>query len=64
MDVPLVEYFFLGRRVSAYEVIEGLDIWLRTVDGEGQVVVLEIETDTWKVDQGFYACPTELLRIT
>ena len=64
MDVPLVEYFLLGHRVSAYEVVKGLNIWLRTVDGEGQVVVLEVETDTWKVDQGSYACPAELLRIT
>jgi hypothetical protein len=27
-------------------------------------VILEVETDTWKVDQGLYACPAELLRIT
>lgn len=64
IDVPLVEYFLLGRRVSTYEVVEGLDIWLRTVDGKGQVMVLEVETDTWKVDQGLYACLAELLRIT
>lgn len=64
MDVPLVEYFLLGRRVSTYEVVKGLDIWLCTVDGKGQVVVLEVKADAWKIDQGLYACPAELLRIT
>jgi hypothetical protein len=34
IDIPLVEYTFLSRRVTTSEVVERLDVGLRTIGGE------------------------------
>lgn len=61
--VPLVEHLVLGLLVATDEVVEALHVRLRTVSGEGEVVVLEVETDTGQVDQGLHASLAELLGI-
>ena len=50
VDLPLLEDLLLDLGVATDKVIEGLDVGLRAVCGEGEVVVLEVETDTGKVD--------------
>lgn len=52
VDVPLIEDLVLGLLVTTHEVIEALNVRFGSVGGEGQVVVLEVETDTRKIDQG------------
>jgi hypothetical protein len=64
VDVPLLENLLLGRWITAGKVVEGLDTWLGSVCGEGQVVILEVETDTWQVDERFDASLAELLWVT
>lgn len=50
--------------LAPHKVIEGLSSRFGTENGEGQVVVLEIEPDTWEVDNGLDASSLELLGIT
>jgi hypothetical protein len=64
VDLPLLEDPGLGRWVAAGEVVERLCAWLGTVDGEGEVVVLEVETNTRKVDEWLDASLAELVRVT
>lgn len=46
INVPLVEHGLLHLLVATRKVIEGLNIWLGTIGCEGEIVILEIETDT------------------
>jgi hypothetical protein len=63
VDLPLLEDLLLDLRIATDEIIERLDVRLRAVCGESQVVVLEVQTDTGKVDKGLDACLAELLRV-
>ena len=49
---------------AAHEVVETLGAGLGTVRGEGEVVVLEVETNTRKVDLGLDTCGPELRGVT
>lgn len=64
LDVPLPKHLLLHLRVSAQEVIKGLDIRLRPVGREGQVVVLEVAAYTGQVDDGLDASTAKLVRVT
>ena len=64
VDVPLVEHLVLGLLVTPREVVEGLNMWLGTVGGEGEVVVLEVEANTRKIYQRLHSCFSELLWVT
>jgi len=64
VDLPLLEDLLLNLGVATDEVVKGLDVGLRAVGGEGQVVILEVETNTGKVDEGLDASLAELLGVT
>ena len=64
IGIPLLKDLVLDYRVATNKVIKGLAIRLRAIYGEGEVVVLEIETNTWQVDLRLDACIAELLGIT
>lgn len=49
--------------VSAGEVVECFRARLGPVDGEGKVVVLEVETDTWEINDGLDSDTTEFVGI-
>lgn len=51
-------------RYTSDEVIETLCFWLRTVYGEGQVVVLEVESNTGKINDWLDTSSLQLLRVT
>lgn len=52
---------YLG--ISPSKIVEGLRPRLGSVDGEGQVMVLKIETDTREVDDRLDTDAAELLRV-
>lgn len=60
VHIPLIEDSLLRLRVATQEVIKALGTRLGTIDREGKVMILEIETDTGKVDFGF---DTNLLKL-
>lgn len=62
--VPLFEHLLLDLWIAANEIVERLDIRLGTIDGEGQVVILEVAAHTWQVDQRFHASSAQLLGVT
>lgn len=62
VNIPLVVNLLLSLFVATDEVVEALDVWLGPVGGEGQVVILEIETDTRQIDQRLNASLAKLLR--
>lgn len=64
LDVPLVDDALLGLGVTASEVVEGLGLRGGSVRSEGQVVVLEVAANTWKVDDGLDADGAEPLGVT
>lgn len=64
LEVPLFEHPLLHIRVAPSKVVKRFHAWLRAVHGEGQVVVLEVQSDTRKIDDGLHANGTELLGIT
>lgn len=64
VDVPLVEDLLLSLLISTDKVVEALDVRLSSVGGEGQVVVLEVQTNTGQVDQGLDASLAKLLGVT
>ena len=64
VDVPLLKYLGLHLWVTSHKVIEGLDVWLGSEDGEGEVVVLEVETHAGEVDDGLDTSAAELLGVT
>ena len=49
---------------ASNKVVEALGLGLGSEDGEGQVVVLEVETNTWQVHLGLNAGGFELLGVT
>jgi hypothetical protein len=64
IDVPLVEHSFLDLRVTSDEVVKGLYMGLGAEDGEREVMVLEVETNTRKIDKRLDTSLAELLRVT
>ena len=52
--VPLVIDSLLDLRITSNEVIEALDVRLRTIGREGEIMILEIETNTWQLDLALY----------
>jgi len=63
VDLPLLEDLLLDLWVATDKVIKGLDVGLRAVCGECQVVILEVETDTGEVDEGLDASLAKLLGV-
>lgn len=61
--IPLLEDLLLDLGIATDEVVEGFGLGLRSVDREGEVVVLEVGTDAWQVDQRPDASPTQLLGV-
>jgi hypothetical protein len=49
--------------VTASKVIEALGARFGPVDGEGQVMILEVETDAGEVDDGLDAASAELVGV-
>lgn len=64
IEVPLVKDFLLDFRITTGKVVEGLHMWLDSVCREGKIVVLEVQTDTWKIDERFNTSFAELLWVT
>jgi hypothetical protein len=64
IDVPLVEYSLLSLGISTHKVIERLNVWLGSEHREGEIVILEVETNTGKVNKWLYAGLAELLGVT
>lgn len=64
VGIPLLEHRLLNLGITSDKVIKGLDIGLSTEHGEGEVMVLEVETDTGKVDKRLDASAAELLWVT
>lgn len=60
----LGKHTLLSLGVTSNKVVETLGTGLSTVDGEGEVVVLEVETNTGKVDDGLNAGLSELGGVT
>jgi len=63
VDLPLLEDLLLDLGIATDKVIKGLDVRLRAVCGECQVVILEVETDTGEVDEGLDASLAEFLGV-
>ena len=49
--------------VTSGEVVEALSARLSTVHGKGEVMILEVEADTWEVDDGSDSGLPELLGV-
>lgn len=64
MNVPLIEDLFLRNRITTNKVIERLNMWLSSVRRECEIVILEIETNSWEVDFGLYTSLTKFGRVT
>jgi hypothetical protein len=63
VSVPLVEDFLLRLLVATDKVVEALHMRLSTIGGEGQVVILEVQSNTWEVYQRLDSSLSELLWI-
>lgn len=61
VDVPLREDLLLDLLVATDEVVERVGPWLGSVWSEGQVVVLEVETNAGKIDERLDTGLAELL---
>lgn len=64
VDIPLVDHGLLNLGVTTDEVVERLSPWFRSVRGEVEIVVLEVQTNAGKFDQGLNASFPEFLRVT
>lgn len=64
LEVPLLEDPLLDFGVATGEVVERLDIRLRPVHREGEVVVLEVAANTRQVDQRLDAGAAQLLGVS
>lgn len=60
----ILERTFLHLRVAPGKVVKSLGAGFGSVHREGQVVVLEVETDTREIDDGLDAGAAELVRVT
>ena len=63
VDVPLIKDLLLSDGISSNEVVEGLDVRLGAEGGEGQVMILEVQTYAGEVDQWLDSSLAELLRV-
>jgi hypothetical protein len=63
VDLPLLKDLLLDLGITTDEIIERLDVGFRTVCGESQVVVLEVQTDTGKVDERLDTSLAQLLGV-
>lgn len=59
IDDPL-----LHNGVAADEVVERLGLGSRTVRSKCQIVVLEVQTDTWQIDERLDTSLAKLLGVT
>jgi len=59
----LLENPLLSRWITAGKVVEGLDTWLGSVCREGEIMILEVKTDTWQIDERLDTSLAELLRV-
>jgi hypothetical protein len=50
--------------IATDKVVERLNVWLSSIDREGEVVILEVEANAWKIDNGLDASLAELLGVT
>jgi len=64
VDVPLLKDLLLSLWITTDKVVKGLAFRLSTVYRECEVVVLEVETDTRKVNYGLNASGTKLIGVT
>lgn len=58
--IPFLEHLFLDFRISSDEVIEGLHLWLCSVNREGEIVILEVTPHPWQVHQRLDAGAAQL----
>lgn len=63
LEVPLFEDFLLNVRIPTDEVVKCLGLRLRSEDGKGKVMVLEVETNTGQVDKRLNAGSAKLGRV-
>jgi hypothetical protein len=64
VDVPLVKNLFLDRGVATKEIVKGLGVGLRSEDTEGQIMVLEVQTNSGKINKRLDTCSTKFLGVT
>lgn len=64
VDVPLLKDLLLDFRFTTEKVIEAFGIRLGSIGRKGKVVILEVETDTRKIDHRLDTGFTQLLRVT
>lgn len=64
IKVPLIENLLLDLRITTDKIVEGFDVWLGSVCCKREIVVLEVKTDTRKIDQRLYTSLAELLWVT
>lgn len=64
VDIPLLEDLLLDLGVATDEVVERFDVRLSAVGGEGQVMILEVETNTRKINKRLDASLAKLLWVT
>lgn len=64
VGIPLVKDCLLNLGNTTDKIVERIDVGLRSIGGEGEVVVLEVLTDTGKVDLAFDTNSLELLRVS
>ena len=53
--VPLVIDSLLDLRVTSNEIIKAFDVRLRAIGREGEVMILEIKTNTWQLDLALHS---------
>ena len=64
VDIPLVKDTFLNLGIATHKIIEAFCIRLGTIGGEREVMVLEVETDTWQIDLALDAGFLEFLGVS
>lgn len=50
VDIPLIVHLLLDMRISTHKVVEGFSVRSRTEHAEGQIMVLEVQTNTREVN--------------
>ena len=53
--IPLIVDSLLEIGITSNKVIKALDVRLRAIGREGEVMVLEIKTNTWQLDLELYS---------
>jgi hypothetical protein len=63
-DVPFIENPLLHFWVATDEVIKGLSVRLGTKQRKREIMVLEVQANTWKIHQRFHPDFAKLFRVT